>query len=116
MSMLISLSSYPNHSSAEAEHVEGFAKECVAVTHHRLMADPDGFVVDPSAKLEEELVVRPTSETTIIWNTYKNWIQSWRDLPSFATSGPMWCAGRCVPAFSPYSGILVAGGAYRPCY
>jgi prolyl-tRNA synthetase len=68
--------------SREAEHVEGFAKECAVVTHHRLMADPDGsgLVVDPSAKLEEELVVRPTSET-IIWNTYKNWIQSWRDLP-----------------------------------
>jgi len=68
--------------SREAEHVEGFAKECAVVTHHRLMANPDGsgLVVDPSAKLEEELVVRPTSET-IIWNTYKNWIQSWRDLP-----------------------------------
>ena len=63
--------------SREAEHVEGFAKECAVVTHHRLMANPDGpgVVVDPSAKLEEELVVRPTSET-IIWNTYKNWITS----------------------------------------
>lgn len=68
--------------SREAEHVEGFAKECAVVTHHRLMANPDGpgVVVDPSARLEEELVVRPTSET-IIWNTYKNWITSWRDLP-----------------------------------
>lgn len=68
--------------SREAEHVEGFAKECAVVTHHRLMANPDGsgVVVDPSAKLEEELIVRPTSET-IIWNTYKNWITSWRDLP-----------------------------------
>lgn len=68
--------------SREAEHVEGFAKECAVVTHHRLMNDPDGkgVVVDPSAKLEEELIVRPTSET-IIWNTYKNWIKSWRDLP-----------------------------------
>lgn len=68
--------------SKEAEHVEGFAKECAVVTHHRLMANPDGpgVVVDPSAKLEEELVVRPTSET-IIWSTYKNWIQSYRDLP-----------------------------------
>ena len=68
--------------SREAEHVEGFAKECAVVTHHRLMNNPDGpgVVVDPSAKLEEELVVRPTSET-IIWNTYKNWITSWRDLP-----------------------------------
>ncbi|MBQ0087453.1 MAG: proline--tRNA ligase [Bacteroidales bacterium] len=68
--------------SREAEHVEGFAKECAVVTHHRLMNSPDGkgVVVDPDAKLEEELVVRPTSET-IIWNTYKNWIKSWRDLP-----------------------------------
>ncbi len=68
--------------SREAEHVEGFAKECAVVTHHRLMTNPDGpgVVVDPDAKLEEELVVRPTSET-IIWNTYKNWIKSYRDLP-----------------------------------
>lgn len=68
--------------SREAEHVEGFAKECAVVTHHRLMNAPDGsgVVVDPEAKLEEELIVRPTSET-IIWNTYKNWITSWRDLP-----------------------------------
>lgn len=68
--------------SKEAEHVDGFAKECAVVTHHRLMADPDGkgLIVDPDAKLEEELIVRPTSET-IIWNTYKGWIQSYRDLP-----------------------------------
>ncbi len=68
--------------SREAEHVEGFAKECAVVTHHRLMKDPNGngVVVDPSARLEEELIVRPTSET-IIWNTYKGWITSWRDLP-----------------------------------
>ncbi|MCZ2394270.1 MAG: proline--tRNA ligase [Chitinophagales bacterium] len=68
--------------SKEADHVEGFAKECAVVTHYRLKNDPDGggVVVDPDAKLEEELIVRPTSET-IIWNTYKNWIQSWRDLP-----------------------------------
>ncbi len=68
--------------SREAEHVEGFAKECAVVTHHRLIADPagKGLVVDPDARLEEELVVRPTSET-IIWNTYKNWIKSYRDLP-----------------------------------
>ncbi|NDV46709.1 proline--tRNA ligase [Paludibacter sp. 221] len=68
--------------SKEADHVEGFAKECAVVTHYRLKNDPDGkgVVVDPEAKLEEELIVRPTSET-IIWNTYRNWIQSYRDLP-----------------------------------
>ncbi|MFT5777468.1 MAG: prolyl-tRNA synthetase [Crocinitomicaceae bacterium] len=68
--------------SKEASHVEGFAKECAVVTHYRLMNDPDGngVVVDPSAKLEEELIVRPTSET-IIWSSYKKWIQSYRDLP-----------------------------------
>lgn len=68
--------------SKEASHVDGFAKECAVVTHYRLKNDPDGngVVVDPDAKLEEELIVRPTSET-IIWNTYKNWIQSYRDLP-----------------------------------
>ena len=66
----------------EAEHVEGFAKECAVVTHYRLKNDPDGkgVIVDPEARLEEELIVRPTSET-IIWGTYKNWIHSWRDLP-----------------------------------
>jgi len=68
--------------SKEAEHVEGFAKECAVVTHHRLMNNPDGpgVIVDPTAKLEEELIVRPTSET-IIWDTYRNWIHSYRDLP-----------------------------------
>ena len=68
--------------SREAAHVEGFAKECAVVTHYRLMNDPNGggVVVDPSAKLEEELIIRPTSET-IIWNTYRGWIRSWRDLP-----------------------------------
>ncbi len=68
--------------SREAEHVEGFAKECAVVTHHRLKNSPDGrgVVVDPEARLEEELIIRPTSET-IIWNTYKNWIHSYRDLP-----------------------------------
>src|SRR3954464_5455163 len=68
--------------SREASHVEGFAKECAVVTHYRLKNDPDGggVVVDPEAKLEEELIVRPTSET-IIWDTYKSWIQSYRDLP-----------------------------------
>ena len=68
--------------SKEAEHVEGFAKECAVVTHYRLKTNHDGTgeVVDPEAKLEEELIIRPTSET-IIWNTYRNWIQSYRDLP-----------------------------------
>ncbi len=68
--------------SKEANHVEGFAKECAVITHYRLKNSPDGkgIVIDENAKLEEELVIRPTSET-IIWNTYKNWIQSYRDLP-----------------------------------
>ena len=68
--------------SKEASHVEGFAKECAVVTHYRLKNSPDGkgVVVDPEAKLEEELIIRPTSET-IIWDTYRNWIQSYRDLP-----------------------------------
>ena len=68
--------------SKEAAHVEGFAKECAVVTHYRLKnaEDGSGVIVDPEAKLEEELIVRPTSET-IIWNTYRGWIQSWRDLP-----------------------------------
>ena len=75
--------------SKEAAHVEGFAKECAVVTHYRLMNSPDGkgVVVDPDAKLEEELIVRPTSET-IIWNTYKGWIQSYRDLPILCNQ---WC-------------------------
>ena len=75
--------------SREAEHVEGFAKECAVVTHYRLKTNEsgDGVVVDPNAKLEEELIVRPTSET-IIWNTYKNWIHSWRDLPLLCNQ---WC-------------------------
>lgn len=68
--------------SREAQHVEGFAKECAIVTHYRLKNDPDGggVIVDPDAKLEEELIIRPTSET-IIWDAYKSWIQSYRDLP-----------------------------------
>ncbi len=68
--------------SREAEHVKGFAKECAVVTHYRLKSSDDGqsVVVDPEAKLEEELIIRPTSET-IIWNTYRNWIHSYRDLP-----------------------------------
>ena len=68
--------------SKEASHVDGFAKECAVVTHYRLKnaEDGSGVIVDPTAKLEEELIIRPTSET-IIWNSYKNWIQSYRDLP-----------------------------------
>ena len=73
----------------EAEHVEGFAKECAVVTHYRLKVDEEtqGIVVDPDAKLEEEYIIRPTSET-IIWNTYKNWIHSYRDLPILCNQ---WC-------------------------
>ena len=75
--------------SREAEHVEGFAKECAVVTHYRLKTNEthDGVVVDPAAKLEEELIIRPTSET-IIWNTYKNWVKSYRDLPILCNQ---WC-------------------------
>ena len=75
--------------SREAEHVKGFAKECAVVTHYRLRASEDGnsVEVDPSARLDEELIIRPTSET-IIWNTYKNWIHSWRDLPLMCNQ---WC-------------------------
>ena len=75
--------------SREAEHVQGFAKECAVVTHYRLKENEDGsdVVIDPSAKLEEELIIRPTSET-IIWNTYKGWIKSWRDLPIMCNQ---WC-------------------------
>ena len=75
--------------SREAEHVEGFAKECAVVTHHRLKNDPagKGVIVDPDARLEEELIIRPTSET-IIWSTYKNWISSYRDLPILCNQ---WC-------------------------
>ena len=66
--------------SREAKHVEGFAKECAVVTHTRLKSDPkDGVIVDPDSKLEEEIIVRPTSET-VIWSMYKKWIQSYRDL------------------------------------
>jgi prolyl-tRNA synthetase len=72
----------------EEEHAEGFAKECAVVTHYRLKTDPEGgLMIDPNAKLEEELIIRPTSEA-IIWNTYKNWIQSWRDLPLLINQ---WC-------------------------
>ena len=86
--------------SKEADHVEGFAKECAVVTHYRLKTSPDGgVVVDPEAKLEEELIVRPTSET-IIWNTYKGWIQSYRDLPILCNQWANVVRWRCVPASS----------------
>ena len=93
--------------SKEADHVEGFAKECAVVTHYRLKNDPHGkgVVVDPDAKLEEELIVRPTSET-IIWNTYKNWIQSYRDLPILCNQ---WANVVPVPA---HGRIPVAGGPH----
>lgn len=87
--------------SKEAHHVEGFAKECAVVTHYRLKNDPEGkgVVVDPDAKLEEELIVRPTSET-IIWNTYKTGSNRTATCRSSATSGRTSCAGRCVRACS----------------
>lgn len=87
--------------SKEAHHVEGFAKECAVVTHYRLKNDPEGkgVVVDPDAKLEEELIVRPTSET-IIWNTYKTGSSRTATFRSSATSGRTSCAGRCVRACS----------------
>ena len=89
--------------SREAEHVEGFAKECAVVTHYRLKnaEDGSGVVVDPAAKLEEELIIRPTSET-IIWNTYKNWIQSYLIVTClfFVISGQTFSVGKCVPVFS----------------
>ena len=97
--------------SREAEHVEGFAKECAVVTHYRLKNDPNGggVVVDPAAKLEEELIIRPTSET-IIWNTYKNWINSYRDLPilcnQWAKRVPL---GNAYPSVPPYRRIPLAG-------
>ena len=96
--------------SREAEHVEGFAKECAVVTHHRLKVAPDGkgVVVDPDAKLEEELIVRPTSET-IIWNTYKNWIKSWRDLPILCNQ-----LGDAHAPVPPHGRIPLAGRPYGP--
>lgn len=86
---------------AEEKNAEGFAKECAVVTHYRLKNDPDNkgkLIVDPDAKLEEELIVRPTSEA-IIWSTYKNWIQSYRDLPILINQWPMLFVGKCVHAY-----------------
>ncbi len=87
--------------SKEADHVEGFAKECAVVTHYRLKNAPDGsgVIVDPEAKLEEEYIIRPTSET-IIWNTYKNWIQSYRDLPILCNQWANVMRWKCVPVCS----------------
>ena len=82
---------------AEEKNAEGFAKECAIVTHYRLKNDPDKpgkLMVDPNAKLEEELIVRPTSEA-IIWSTYKNWVQSYRDLPFLLINGQMLFVGKC---------------------
>ena len=93
---------------AEEKNAEGFAKECAVVTHYRLKTDENNkgkLIVDPEAKLEEELVVRPTSEA-IIWSTYKNWIQSYRDLPIL---------GNAYPPVLTYRRILMAGRTYRAC-
>ena len=103
--------------SREAEHVEGFAKECAVVTHYRLKnaEDGSGVIVDPAAKLEEELIIRPTSET-IIWSTYKNWINSYRDLPILCNQ---WAnvneVGDAYPFVPAYCGVLVAGRTYGSC-
>ncbi len=87
----------------EAEHVEGFAKECAIVTHSRLKTATENgkttVVPDPDSKLEEELIIRPTSET-VIWDTYRKWIQSYRDLPLLINQWPTSCAGRCARACS----------------
>ena len=104
--------------SKEAHHVEGFAKECAVVTHYRLKNDPEGkgVVVDPDAKLEEELIVRPTSET-IIWNTYKNWIQSYRDLPILSQPvGERRALGDAYAPVPAYRRVPVAGGPYGACH
>ena len=87
--------------SKEASHVDGFAKECAVVTHYRLkkMMVEGGVLLILSAKLEEELIVRPTSET-IIWDTYRKWIQSYRDLPILVTNGRMWFVGKCARVIS----------------
>ena len=98
--------------SREADHVEGFAKECAVVTHYRLKnaEDGSGVIVDPEAKLEEELVVRPTSET-IIWSTYKNWIQSYRDLPILVNQ---WA--NVYSFVLAYYGVFMARRSYRSRY
>ena len=100
--------------SREADHVEGFAKECAVVTHYRLKNAPDGsgVVVDPEARLEEELIIRPTSET-IIWNTYRNWIHSYRDLPpAHQPMGQRDALGDAYPSVSAHRRIPLAGGPH----
>ena len=98
--------------SKEAQHVEGFAKECAVVTHSRLKSVDGGVEVDPDSRLEEELIVRPTSET-IIWDTYRNWIQSYRDLPNFSESmGQRSTLGNANPSLFTHHGIFMARRSY----
>ena len=103
--------------SREAEHVEGFAKECAVVTHYRLKnaSDGSGVVVDPAARLEEELIIRPTSET-IIWSTYKNWIQSYRDLPILCNQWANVLRWEMRHVFSCVRPSSLARRTYGSCY
>ena len=102
--------------SKEAQHVEGFAKECAVVTHSRLKSVDGGVEVDPDSRLEEELIVRPTSET-IIWDTYRNWIQSYRDLPILVNqwANVVRWEMRTSPIFT-HHGVFMAGGSYGTRY
>ena len=103
----------------EENHAEGFAKECAVVTHYRLKSDPSAkgkLIVDPEAKLEEELIIRPTSEA-IIWNTYKDWIQSYRDLPILDQSmGECGALGNENTIVFAHRRIFMAGRSYRTCH
>ena len=103
--------------SKEASHVEGFAKECAVVTHYRLKnaEDGSGVIVDPEAKLEEELIVRPTSET-VIWSTYKNWIQSYRDLPLLVNQWANVVRWEMRTRLFLRTTEFMAGRAYCSCY
>ena len=104
--------------SKEASHVDGFAKECAVVTHYRLKNDPDGkgVIVDPEAKLEEELIVRPTSET-VIWSMYKKWIQSYRDLPLLINQWANVVRWEMrTRLFFKNNRIFMARGSYCSCY
>jgi prolyl-tRNA synthetase len=102
----------------EEGHAEGFAKECAVVTHYRLKANPDKkgtLMVDPDSKLEEELIIRPTSEA-IIWNTYKDWIQSYRDLPLLINPmGKCGALGNENKIVFTYCRISLAGRSYCSC-